>query len=188
MLARSLSQGLSALRHMWDLNPQPHDHWPNALITVPWYIPHQASQTIRGNCALFPHKYILWMIWKSQTNMQNKAGVTRVHTNDDILFTIVNFGVWPHTFGRLKKQRWKVPSSQSFFQKTIVVNLAENTCDRKTIMINVPIIQCRRCLLLSQLHRRRTTINLVVHIGHVWPQHYHDNFSNNPRSLLKKIL
>ena len=24
------------------------------------------------------------------------------------------------------------------------------------------------------------------YIGHVWPQNYHDNFSNNPMSLLKK--
>ena len=53
------------------------------------------------------------------------------------------------------------------FQKTTVVNLAENMCDRKTIMTNVPIIQCRRRFLLSQLHRSGTTINLVVHIGHV---------------------
>ena len=26
----------------------------------------------------------------------------------------------------------------------------------------------------------------MVDIGHVWPQNFHDNFSNNPRSLLKK--
>ena len=36
--------------------------------------------------------------------------------------------------------------------------------DCKTIMINVPIIQCRRCLLLSQLHWNKTHNNLVIHI------------------------
>ena len=36
-----------------------------------------------------------------------------------------------------------------FFQKTIVVNLPENMCDCKRIMINVQIIQSCCCLLMS---------------------------------------
>ena len=65
-------------------------------------------------------------------------------------------------------------------------NLAENMCDCKTIMINVPIIQCCRRLLLSQFNRNRTHNNLVVHIRHVRPLYYHSNCSNIPRlSLIK---
>ena len=54
------------------------------------------------------------------------------------------------------------------FSKTIVVKLAENMCDSNTIMINVPLILCRRHFLLSELHQSGTHIYLVVHIGDVW--------------------
>ena len=54
-----------------------------------------------------------------------------------------------------------------FPPKTIIVNLAENMCDRNIIMINVPIILCRRHFLLSELHRSGTHNNLIVDIGDV---------------------
>ena len=143
--------------------------------------------------------------WRFQLEMQNskyiwnrtplinfykiiyRSGVAlgRGHTNDDILYN--NFLACDRKLLEiycsrgLKKKRLKFLSSWSFFQKTTVVNLAENMCVRKTIMISNPIIQCCRCLLLSQLHQSRTHNNLVVHIGHVWPQIYHNSF-NNPRS------
>ena len=85
--------------------------------------------------------------------------------------------------GQLKKEVSSVALMTNFGFGPIV-NLAENTCDHKTIMINVPIIQCHRCLLLIQLHWSGTHSNLIIHIGHVWPRNCLNNCS---KVIVEKI-
>ena len=77
------------------------------------------------------------------------------------------FAVWPQIFLIYHDRFEKKQCCNCFFSKTIVVNLAESMCDRNTIMITVPIIQCCHQFLLSELHRSGTHNKLVVHIGHV---------------------
>ena len=95
----------------------------------------------------------------------------RGHTNDEMLFIIVGFfcqqdffAVWPHDNSEIIMIVFQKSDDENFHcrnrfpPKTIMVNLAENMCDRNIIMINVPInsILCRRHFLLSELQKTST--------------------------------
>ena len=113
----------------------------------------------------------LHVAWQNkQTNERKKMFCWRRDAIYCSNFILTTRFFWPVTANFLNLS-WSFceKAVMKIFIVVILVNLAENTCDRNTIMINVPIILCRCHFLLSELHRRGTHKNLVVHIRDVWP-------------------